>query len=113
MSFTCVNCGKQNTLGDCCPECAARDCHRCDTLIPMDEENTPNIVFPDDWGKHEFYDGAYNVCDECLTKQETKLKAIFHGDGITYVRKDGATHFHADSTNTILVDSKKPKERES
>jgi len=69
MSWPCVNCGEQNTLGDCCPECAARECDRCDTIIPMDEENTPNSVLPE-WGQNEFSDGAYNVCDECLTTQE-------------------------------------------
>jgi len=108
MSFTCVNCGEQNWLGDCCPECAARDCDRCGIKIPMDEENTPNTVFPD-WGQDEFDDGAYNVCDECLTNGETYFRAIYHGDGVTYVRKDGTVHFHADSTNTILVTNQKEK----
>jgi hypothetical protein len=69
MSWPCVNCGEQNTLGDCCPECAARECDRCDITIPMDLENTPNTVFPE-WGQNEFSDGAYNVCDECLTTEE-------------------------------------------
>lgn len=36
----------------------------------MDEENIPNTVFPDDWGQNEFSDGAYNVCDNCLTVLE-------------------------------------------
>ena len=77
MSFTCVNCGKQNSLGECCPECAARMCDRCDITIPMDEENTPDIVFSD-WGHDEFSDGAYNVCDECLTAKEIEQQILLN-----------------------------------
>ena len=79
MSWPCMNCGEQNTLGDCCPDCAGRECERCDITIPIDEENTPSTVFPD-WGvANGFYDGSENVCDGCLTAQESKLQAIFHG----------------------------------
>ena len=69
MSWECVNCGQQNTLGDCCPECAARECDRCDITIPMDEENIPNSVFSD--FRDAFDDGAYNVCNDCLTPSES------------------------------------------
>ena len=77
QGFTCINCGKQNWLGDCCPECAARTCDRCDITIPMDEENTPNCVFAD-WGRDEFPDGAYNVCDECLTVKEIEQQILLN-----------------------------------
>ena len=77
MSHTCINCGQQNWLGDCCPECAARPCDRCDITIPMDEENTPNDVLPD-WGSNEFSDGAYNVCDECLTVKEIEQQILLN-----------------------------------
>ena len=69
LAWECVNCGQQNTLGDCCPECAARECDRCDTTIPLDEENTPNSVFAD--FRDAFDDGSYNVCNDCLTPSES------------------------------------------
>jgi|TARA_R110001599_G_scaffold13508_1_gene60836 hypothetical protein len=43
----------------------------------MDEENTPDIVFPD-WGHEEFSDGAYNVCDECLTVKEIEQQILLN-----------------------------------
>lgn len=32
----CVNCGEQNTLGDCCPACASFDCDVCGEEIDFD-----------------------------------------------------------------------------
>jgi len=83
MSHTCINCGQQNWLGDCCPECAARTCDRCDITIPMDEENTPSCVFgyisgAPRYGLDEFPDGAYNVCDECLTVKEIEQQILLN-----------------------------------
>jgi len=43
----------------------------------MDEENTPNCVFAD-WGRDEFPDGAYNVCDECLTVKEIEQQILLN-----------------------------------
>jgi hypothetical protein len=43
----------------------------------MDEENTPNDVLPD-WGQNEFSDGAYNVCDECLTVKEIEQQILLN-----------------------------------
>ncbi len=36
--FECVNCGEQNTLGDCCPDCCGRECDRCGEEIALDED---------------------------------------------------------------------------
>jgi len=34
----CVNCGEQNTLGDCCPVCASFDCYVCGDQIDFDAD---------------------------------------------------------------------------
>jgi ribosome-binding protein aMBF1 (putative translation factor) len=34
----CVNCGEQNTLGDCCPVCASFDCDVCGDQIDFDAD---------------------------------------------------------------------------
>ena len=76
-SIKCINCGNYSDLGDCCYECARRDCDRCDKLIPFDEDVSPYDVFGeayfDDPHCSEFSDGSYNLCEECLTPAETKL----------------------------------------
>lgn len=36
--FECVNCGQENNLGDCCPDCAMLECDNCYNLIPLDED---------------------------------------------------------------------------
>ena len=35
---TCTNCGEKNTLGDCCPACAAFDCDACGEQIDFDAD---------------------------------------------------------------------------
>ena len=38
--FECVNCGQENTLGDCCQDCCGRECDWCGDEIPIDEDVT-------------------------------------------------------------------------
>ena len=66
--------------GYACSECMTIPCYRCDKPIPLDEEFSPNCVYPEDHINHfdnEFSDGADRVCFECLTKEERQyLKEI-------------------------------------
>jgi len=48
---TCVNCGAANSLGDCCPDCACRDCDICGKTMDLDDDIT--------------VDGA-TYCEECI-----------------------------------------------
>ena len=53
----CINCGARNSLGDCCPDCAAYECDICNKIIDLDDEVT--LTDPDT--------GEYNAyCQECL-----------------------------------------------
>jgi len=70
----CVNCGQYSDLGDCCYDCAGRECDRCDKQMSIDEEITPHDVFGEDYYDKpecsEFSDGAYNLCSDCITPAE-------------------------------------------
>lgn len=72
--WECVNCGQHNDLGDCCYDCACRECDRCNKTIPFDEDISPHDVFGEDYfdkpGCSEFSDGAYNLCVDCMTPAE-------------------------------------------
>jgi hypothetical protein len=60
----CINCGTENSLGDCCPDCASRDCDRCGCKIPLDEE----IVD---------YDNDSCLCEDCADAIEDLENAYF------------------------------------
>ena len=76
----CVHCGEDTSFGSgrfvnripaedgyACAECMAIECDRCDEMIALDEDITP-----DNCGNSEsaFEDGAYRVHYDCLTKLE-------------------------------------------
>ena len=63
--------------GYACPDCSGFDCDRCDEMIYIDEDLTPNCVYDcdtDDRANHDFSDGAFRVHEKCLTKEE---KAVY------------------------------------
>ena len=68
--WECVNCGQHSDLGDCCYDCACRECDRCDKTIPFDENISPSDVFDAQSVREEFSDGAYNICVDCMTPAE-------------------------------------------
>ena len=77
--WECVNCGQHSDLGDCCYDCARRECDRCDKTIPFDEDISPSDVFGAQSVREnyfnklscsEFSDGAYNICVDCMTPAE-------------------------------------------
>ena len=55
-----------------CAECMALECDRCDNKIPLDEDFTPYQIYGDTFDD-EFEDGAYRVCEDCLTPKEKQL----------------------------------------
>ena len=77
MSWKCVNCGQYSDLGDCCYDCARQECDRCDKTISFDENISPYDVFGEDYfdkpGCHEFSDGAYIICEDCMTAAEKTI----------------------------------------
>ena len=59
--------------GYACPDCSGFDCDRCDEMIYIDEDLTPDCVYgcdTDDRANDDFSDGAFRVHEKCLTKQE-------------------------------------------
>ena len=56
-----------NYIGWLCPECNFHECDRCNEKIYCDEDITAYDVFGEN---KNFYDGAYRVHEECLTKKE-------------------------------------------
>ena len=53
-----------------CPECNFRECDRCGEPIYCDEDITAYDVFGEN---KDFSDGAWRICEECLTKEEKEL----------------------------------------
>ena len=56
-----------------CAECMAMDCDRCDNKIPLDEDFTPYQIYGETSDVEEFSDGAYRICEACLTPKEKQL----------------------------------------
>ena len=56
-----------------CSECMAMDCDRCDNKIPLDEDFTPYQIYGETSDVEEFSDGAYRICEDCLTPKEKQL----------------------------------------
>ena len=75
MNWKCVNCGQYNSLGDCCEDCMATECDRCDEPIELDEDIMVEQVYGENTLRHEFDDGAWRVHLECLTPAEKILLA--------------------------------------
>jgi len=49
------------------------DCDRCDNKIPLDEDFTPYQIYGETSDVEEFSDGAYRICEDCLTPKEKQL----------------------------------------
>ena len=56
--------------GFLCTKCAAFTCDRCDQLIAIDEDLTPQDVFGDNTSRRCFSDGSDRICESCLTPLE-------------------------------------------
>ena len=67
-----------NYIGWLCPECNWYECDRCGKRIYEDEDCTPYDVYL----AHEpteFFDGAYRVHYDCLTKSEKECMEKNYG----------------------------------
>ena len=76
MTWKCVNCGQYSDLGDCCYDCACRECDRCDKTIDFDDDLSAWQVYSEDSEparRDAFPDGAMKVHYECLTIKEKAL----------------------------------------
>jgi len=56
--------------GYLCPDCSGLDCDRCDKMIALDEDITPDVL---GFEQDSFSDGAYRVHYECLTADEKEI----------------------------------------
>ena len=56
-----------------CAQCMAMDCDRCANKIPLDEDFTPYQIYGETSDVEEFSDGAYRICEDCLTPKEKQL----------------------------------------
>ena len=63
-----------------CSECMAMDCDRCDNKIPLDEDFTPYQIYGETSDVEEFSDGAYRICEDCLTPKEKQLMEELDND---------------------------------
>jgi hypothetical protein len=59
--------------GYMCVECLCFECDRCDSTIELYCELMPHDVYGWTTNISLFSDGAYVVCEECLTREENEL----------------------------------------
>ncbi len=60
--------------GFLCARCSAFTCDRCDQLIAIDEDLTPQDVFGDNTSRWFFSDGSDRICESCLTPLEKAIQ---------------------------------------
>ena len=63
----------ENRDGYACSDCLRLNCDRRDKLIDFDEDISVEQVYGERTRLHEFHDGSFRVCEECLTAKEKNL----------------------------------------